>query len=75
MNRRKAVRFGVNGREFNVRFGSKADMCNANSHVRSYPESGHCREVCNARERLLKRQAERHRGEAHDEYCKEYNFH
>ena len=50
-------------------------MCNANSHVRSYPESGHCREVCNAREWLLKRQAERHRGEAHDEYCKEYNFH
>ena len=36
---------------------------------------GHCMKFANARERLLKRQAERHRGEAPDECCKEYNFH
>jgi hypothetical protein len=27
----------------NVRFGSKADMCNAQVDVRSYPKSGHVR--------------------------------
>ena len=30
---------------------------------------------CNARERLLKRQAERHHSEDHDKYCEEQNFH
>ena len=30
---------------FNVRFGSKADMCSAKRHVRFTPESGHMR--CN----------------------------
>src|SRR4029077_8136448 len=31
-----------------VRFGSKADMCNAKRHVRSYPKSGHvqCTRAC-----------------------------
>ena len=29
----------------NVRFGSKADICNANRHVRSTPESGHLRRI------------------------------
>ena len=29
--------------EGDVRFGSKADMCNAKSHVRFTPESGHWR--------------------------------
>ena len=28
-------------RAFNVRFGSKAEMCAAKSHVRFTPESGH----------------------------------
>jgi hypothetical protein len=37
--------------------------------------SGHWQEVCNARERLLKRQAEPHRGDDHEKYCKEHNFH
>ena len=30
---------------FDVRFGSKADMCSAKRHVRFTPESGHVR--CN----------------------------
>src|SRR5262245_55115179 len=29
--------------DVNVRFGSKADICNAKSHVRFAPESGHVR--------------------------------
>ena len=31
-----------------VRFGSKADVCSAKGHVRSYPESGHvrCTSLC-----------------------------
>ena len=29
-----------------VRFGSKADICSAKRHVRSYPKSGHVR--CNS---------------------------
>ena len=59
--------------------------------VRFTPESGHSRarvgdvrfvpiadigkEVYNARERLLKRQAEPHRGDDREKYCKEHNFH
>ena len=31
---------------FNVRFGSKADMCSAKGHVRFTPESGHCCKGC-----------------------------
>src|SRR4029077_317663 len=36
------------GSECYVRFGSKADICSANSHVRFTPESGHvrCKEGC-----------------------------
>jgi hypothetical protein len=34
-----------------------------------------CYLACNARERLLKRQAERHHSEDHDKYCEEQNFH
>ena len=35
-------------RSANVRFGSKADICNAKRHVRFTPESGHvrCKEGC-----------------------------
>ena len=29
------------GTEADVRYGSKADMCSAKSHVRFTPESGH----------------------------------
>ena len=36
---------------------SKADMCSALAHVRFVPIADIGREVCNARERLLKRQA------------------
>ena len=32
-------------------------------------------EVCNAMERLLKRQAEPHRGDDHEKYCKENKLH
>jgi len=36
----------VSGRTSYVRFGSKADMCGAKSHVRFTPESGHKTAVC-----------------------------
>jgi hypothetical protein len=41
------VVFGLSARFFDrdVRFGSKADICAAKSHVRSYSKSGHVR--CN----------------------------
>ena len=42
-----------------VRFGSIADIG---------------KEVCNARERLLKRQAEPHHCDDHEKDCKEHNF-
>ena len=31
----------IHERDWNVRFGSKADMCNAKRHVRFSPDSGH----------------------------------
>ena len=47
----------------NVRFGSKADMCNAHRHVRFTPNSGHmrCKEECplSAKSGLMQRSAVR----------------
>jgi hypothetical protein len=40
----KLAHFKMPGvRSADVRFGSKADICNAKRHVRSTPESGHVR--------------------------------
>jgi hypothetical protein len=41
-------KFGVNF--FNVRFGSKADICSAKAHVRFIPESDIKCDICNVRQ-------------------------
>ena len=58
-----------------ARFTSESRHSGKASYVRFVPIADIGIEVCNARERLLKRHAKPHRGDDHEKYCKEHNFH